>query len=125
MSCFWNAIIRVTSKDDYEKYNSKKPKNAKDLIKFLKDNNKKIKDITWNDEKLKTQFNDECYEHIKEISNNGNNGYFCSSCEPIMFLICYLFHVNISHNYNNNIMKYITKGATRTLNFKSNKSHMY
>ena len=89
MSCFWNAIIRETSEKDYKKYNSIKPTNANKLIKFFKENNSKIKNILWNNEKISNKFIEECYDHIKGIPNNGNNGYFCSSCEPIMFLMCY------------------------------------
>lgn len=59
------------------------------------------------------------------MPNDANNGYLCSSCEPVMLLTCYLFNVNINHNYNNHLMKYQTKEATRTLTFRSNRSHMH
>lgn len=55
----------------------------------------------------------------------GKNGYLCSSCEPVMLLVCYLFDVNIDHMYYNHLMKYRTKGANKTLKFNGNKSHMH
>ena len=125
MSCFWNAIIRETKQSQYKQYGYQKPKNANELIGFLKQNNTKCKGVTWNSEELTNQFLDECQQSIKEMHDRAENGYLCSSCEPVMILICYLFKMDIDHKYNGNLMKYRIRSPIGKLSFRSNKSHMH
>ena len=120
MSCFWNAIIRET-----KQYQVDKPRNANQLIAFLKQNNTKCIGVTWNSETLTDKFLDECFVSIQDMPDKAGNGYLCSSCEPVMILICYLFKLNINHSYCNNLMKYQINDSIATISFKSNKGHMH
>ena len=43
----------------------------------------------------------EIHEHIKNYDvNTVNNGYLCSCCDPFLILICEIFNINITNNYN-------------------------
>ena len=125
MSCFWNALIRETNSSHYKRYQSDKPDNPNQLIAFLKQNNTKCIGVTWNSEDLTDQFLNECFDTIKDMGDKAGNGYLCSSCEPIMILICYLFKLDIDHKYCTNLMKYRINDSIGKLSFRSNKGHMH
>ena len=104
MTCFWDGIIRSLTQEDLQLLNSNKNINNKDFILLLKKN----------------------YEMVKNFNeNNINQGYDCSSCDPIMILLSELFNITIHHNFNGNIIKYTYIEPRKTINYKSNQSHFY
>ena len=128
MTCFWNGILTgLKHLNNYSITGFNKKYNIKELILFLKKNNKESNNIFW-DKKLLTK--KELSEHKNAINNLDinkiNNGYLCSTNDSFLFLICQLFEINIIHNYNNNIISYINKNKTKkTLYFKSNRGHFW
>ena len=127
MTCFWDSILTALNNDDFRIIDPNiKKMNNKDFVIFLKNNNTKTINITWNGEKLTDKQLEENYQHIKDFNPSSiYNGYFCSTCEPFIFLVSYLFKVNINHNYRDNIMKYRIENARKTFIFGNNTGHFY
>ena len=97
MTCFWDGLrqgLNLHISND-------------EFIGSLQKKNKKDINILWNNEELRKQQLQENYEHINNFNkNNIYNGYDCSICDPFIILICEIYDVNISHNFNGFIMNY-------------------
>lgn len=123
MTCFWDGILNKLTNYDFKKFNINKPRN-KEFVYFLKKHNTKTSNIKWNSKMLTHKQLEENFNHIKDFNPNTiSRGYLCSTCEPFLFLISYLFDVNIDHNYCGHVMKYRINNSNRILIFKSNKRH--
>ena len=106
MSCFWDSLIQSISNEDKITFFNNNL-NPIDFAKTLKQKNTLTLNVTWNNENLTTQFLDENKQAIDSYDiNTIYNGYYCSTCEPFLFLICELLNIEIQHNYNNNLMIY-------------------
>jgi len=126
MTCFWDGIIRSLTQEDLQLLNSNKNINNKDFILLLKKNNKICNNVKWQEENLNEQLLKENYEMVKNFNeNNINQGYDCSSCDPIMILLSELFNITIHHNFNGNNIKYTHMESRKIINYKSNRSHFY
>ena len=124
MTCFWDGILNCLEKKDFYDLGIDFKPTPTYFIKLLKKNNKICSSVKWNNEYLSEQFLNECVESINNLDiNKINNGYFCSTCDPFLILICKLFKVNIFHKYLNNIMKYEEKNNLKAIHVKSNKTH--
>jgi len=112
MSCVWVGILQALKKDyltcqDNQLKNKILNLNTKTLVQLLKFNNNQTNEVKWNSVSLTKKQLIENLNHINEIKeNNINLGYECGTCDPIFFLLCEIFHVNIIHNYLGNVMKY-------------------
>jgi hypothetical protein len=123
MTCFWDGILNKLTPQDFSSYHIKKPNN-KNFVSFLQKHNMKTNMIKWNDTIVSKQQMNEHFTHIKDFQVNSiYDGYFCSTFEPFLFLICQLFKVNIDHCYCGIVMKYRYPNGIRVLKFKSNKNH--
>ena len=122
---FWDGILKRLNKDDFKSvFKTKKPNNQKFILLLKKFNSKETGDVKWNGENLTTKEIEENYEHIQDFDINSiNGGYFCSTCDPFLILICKLFNVNINHRYCGHMIKYEITNPIKTLNFKSNSGH--
>ena len=106
MSCFWDSLIQSISNEDKTNFFNNNI-NPIDFAKTLKQKNTLALNVTWNNENLTTQFLDENKQAIDSYDTNTiYNGYYCSTCEPFLFLLCELLNIEIQHNYNNNLMIY-------------------
>jgi hypothetical protein len=106
MSCFWDSLIQSISNEDKTNFFNNNI-NPIDFAKTLKQKNTLTLNVTWNNENLTTQFLDENKQAIDSYDTNTiYNGYYCSTCEPFLFLLCELLNIEIQHNYNNNLMIY-------------------
>jgi hypothetical protein len=94
---------------------------------MLKINNVKTNDIHCNSDTLSLKQLDENYEHIMGLNETHvNNGYLCSTFDPLFFLLSELFEINIHHLYNGIMVKYINKVKSRKIyEFGSNSSHFW
>jgi len=114
MTCFWDAI------------RSRLHLNISNIefIQYLKNNNKPTHSVLWNGNGFSKKQLEENVEHIRDFNENTiGNGYDCSICDPFLILVCHLYNVSISHNYNGHYMKYTTENSTRTLDFYSDLGH--
>ena len=115
MTCVWNGLIKGL----------KLKIKPVELLKIVKDKATKTPNILWNGQKLTDQELDENLERIKNIENI-NQGYDCSTCDPLLFLICHLYNVNIHHKFMNHVMKYEHDTDSNTvLQVESNKGHFW
>lgn len=114
MTCVWDSLMRGLKyrNNIYEFVNELKSYNNKDLLK------NEWANIKCNNEDLNLQMYEENKSHIESIDiKNLNNGYDCSTCDPLLILICGMYCVNIDHYYLHNKISY-TNSKT---NYKSNK----
>jgi len=126
MACFCNSIIESLNKTDLDTLNIKKFRNPLSLVLFLKVKNCNTSDVLWNNEPLSDKQMEENKQAIENYNHrNIYSGYFCSTFEPILFLISHLFKVNIEHNYNNVHIKYVNyTGDYKWIYYKSSKDHI-
>ena len=56
-----------------------------------------------------------------------NDGYLCSTCDPFLLLIAYLFQITINHRYNNHFIIYKSKMdvSKKVLEFRSDHGHFW
>ena len=128
MACFWNSIINRLNKDNYFKQiNNNIRLIPEHLVLSLKKNNRKTNNIIWQGEELTEKQKNENFEHINSYNiKEIYNGYFCSTFDPFLFLICDLFDISITNIYNNNKIEYINKFKSRyTMILYNNKGHMW
>lgn len=124
MSCFWDGLLRRLDGNDLEILKLDKKPSAQQFAIHLKKLNKLCNNVVWNEQKLSTQFLYECRNAINEYDpNTVNKGYFCSTCDPFLILLCDLLNISLVHNYNGNIVKYDVKSPRKTFNCSSNTRH--
>ena len=127
MTCFWKGVLKTLTVDDFKNALGIKhiPK-YKEFVNLLKQNNVKMINVKLNGESLKDTFLDEAVTHVKNINiKKLNEGYLCSSCDPVLMLISEIFVININHDYNGTIIKYTHTNATKEINLRSNHNHMF
>ena len=129
MSCFWNALLNTISTDDKKKYFNTFDLhlNPHNLVIILKEINKITKNVLWNNQELTKQQLIENKKAIEEYDKNTiNDGYFCSTFEPILFLLVEYLQITIIHDYNKNIITYTNKINNRyTIHIYSNSNHCW
>jgi len=111
MTCFWDGLLKGLKKNE-KLLNSNNIKDKYLFINFCKENCSilldKMKYCTWNNQKLNKKEINEHIAAIKELDiKKINNGYFCSTCDSFLLLVCCLFEMNIFHNYNSITISYL------------------
>ena len=133
MTCFWDGILNALEPNDFTMLSKThgrftihtKPTN-KNFVKLLKENNSKTNHIKWQGNTLSNKELNENFIHIKNFDENSiSKGYYCSTCDPFLFLISKIFKVNITHKYLKYIIKYTNNNSNKTICFSSNRSHFW
>lgn len=120
MSCFWSGIIQGLKNNTLIEDVS-----ITNLIKYLKENNNNV-NIICNGEQVSDKQCEEIKEHIKSLSDlNINNGYDCSTFDPVLLLICELFQISIIHKYNGVIIKYDHPKPIKQITYQSSSNHFW
>jgi hypothetical protein len=126
MTCFWDGILSLLHQKELKSVLNVNDKDNVGFINGLKKHNIKTVHVTWNVEKLSEKQHAENHEHIKNIDVlRINDGYLCSSYDPVLFLIAELFFASIKHNYKNHVMRYARKNAKIELEFASDTGHFW
>jgi len=128
MACFWKSIIDRLNKDQYfKKINNNIILNPEYIVISLKNNNRQTNNVLWQSNELTDKQKEENFKHIKLYKiKDIHNGYYCSTFDPFLFLICDLFDISITNFYNNNKIEYINKFKSRyTMILHNNKEHMW
>lgn len=126
MSCFWRGILSSLPKQKFQTIGIQMQGGIQNLVKSLKDNLQATPNVLWNNQKISNIQIKENIEHIKSYQlNTINQGYWCSTSDPFLFLISELFKINIQHTYINTKITYKHPKATETLHFKSNRGHFW
>ena len=125
MTCVPDGIIQSLTSEEFEKINLKKPISARSFMKAIKEHNKPTVNVMVQDKILTQKELNENVNRIREIDlNNLNNGYLCSSHEPLLNLICELFEVDINMNFNGSQVKYRNiSNSTRVIDYSCSKTH--
>ena len=88
MSCFWNSLlntIKIEDKNTYF-YTFNINLTPHNLVVILKEINKITENVLWNNIELTEQQLNENKEAIDNYDKNKiNDGYYCSTFEPILF----------------------------------------
>ena len=97
MSCVWKGLIKKLNLQY-------KPLT---LYNVIKKNNIRTHNVLHNGTKPSPQQLDENFERIERLTQKEVlDGYLCSSFDPLLFLICELYKVNIKHKYCNTVINY-------------------
>uniref|UniRef100_A0A6C0B4Q2 Uncharacterized protein n=1 Tax=viral metagenome TaxID=1070528 RepID=A0A6C0B4Q2_9ZZZZ len=121
MACFWEGILSSLSTVDKVKLGINN--HIPNLIEALKKYNTHDITVLWQNKDISKKEKDENYTHINDYSvNSYNKGYLCSTCDPFLILVSHILHVDIHHEYLNNVIKY-SSNSDKTYVFKSNSGH--
>lgn len=125
MTCVPDGIIRSLTQEDFKKINLEGKINACTFMTKLKEHNKVTKNVTIQGNNLTEQELNENIKRIEEIDTlKLNNGYLCSSFEPLLNLVSELFEVDIDMNFNGTKIEYRNiKNSTRKINYSCSKTH--
>ena len=129
MSCVWSGILQAIHQDyltcmDTTLKHKILSLTITTLVELLKYNNVKTSNVTWNLIIMSEQQLKENYNRIEQINiNDLHNCYDFSTCDPLFFLLCTIFKVDIIHNYMGNKMEY--KYMNNTDNIKSRKIYEF
>ncbi len=117
MSCFWVGLISAL----------KLGVQPASLIQTLKDRNTETKRVTWNGATLKNRMFAENKAWIDALdAKTVNNGYDCSTCDPVLLLVSELFDVSIYHNYNGTNITYTNKDHPgNVIHVRSDRGHFW
>lgn len=121
MSCVWDAILLALKHHKLVKAKT----NIDTLVQYVKAQNTLVNNILWNGESFTDKQVTENYERIKEL-RHVNNGYLCSSCDPLLILICHIYGINIVHHIMGHIMTYQQRDKSGIqINFESDNEHFW
>lgn len=127
-TCFWEAIIkRLDVRDLREFLPNQRGISPSMFVVRLKSLNLKTNNVLWNGEELIEKQLEENFNHVKNFNvRTINDGYFCSTFDPFLFLVTELFKIEIINNYNNNKIVYLNKEKKRyTIVLHNDKGHMW
>lgn len=125
MTCVWDSLLHGIPAEKFLQKNMQNKPNQKDFVALLKNNNKKINNITVNAINLTKKEIEENYDAITNFNINSiYDGYLCSSSDPFFILICDFFQCSIHHTCVNNIIKYEINNPQFRLHIASSHSHM-
>ena len=132
MTCFWRGIIAEIDSESFKNifgYTKSLKTSPEEFINLLKSQAVLTSQVKWNGSFLTHKEMKENFEHIKSLDTRLiNQGYDCSSCDPVLLLICQLSKRNIEHNY---LQKYLIKyqhanpTIEQPLCFASNQGHFW
>jgi len=145
MTCVWDSLIKGIPIDQLnevignkkkldpskkKKYDHKEKSLKKDLkrdifVKYLQKNIRKTSKVSVNGEQLTEQQINENFKAIQSLSaNNICDGYYCSTCDPFLILVCELFECSIFHTYMNSHIKYECTDSKFIMYLRSSSTHM-
>ena len=91
MTCFWDGILNSLDKED-RSIIGLKTNNVCNLIDKLKAINCSTKNMKWQNKLITENQIKENMIHIETYNkNNASNGYQCSTCDPFLFLLAFIF----------------------------------
>lgn len=133
MTCFWDGLLSKITIGEINKALSPECQfitiSREKFIMLLVENCTTTYNVTWNSSFIPEQEMRENMEWIRGYNiRQIIQGHQCSSCDPFLLLICQLFNVNIIHNYNGHIIKYVNIkeiNRKKTLNFESDSGHFW
>jgi hypothetical protein len=123
MTCVWKGLIK-----GLECYKLIKNKTKEiDFATYIKKHNTKTINILINDSYLGEQEMTENYKAIENLNvNNIENGYMCSTSDPLLALVCQIYNINIIHKCKHTTVEYSYDNCTDfTLIVESSGCHFW
>jgi hypothetical protein len=125
MTCFWDSILQGIFKLNIQLKSLPELSTPKNFVIYLKNNNKITNNILIFEHELRDSQKQENYDAIKSFDENSiYQGYFCSSFDPFLMLVCELFQINIKHKLCGIDINYTNKNVKKTLHLVSDTGHM-
>lgn len=125
MTCFWLGLIKALTPQKIKNTLNCQPKPVP-FIQKLKELNTKDISVKWQNTPLSEKQLEENFEHIRDYKiQTVSAGYWCSTCDPFLILICHIFKVNIAHRFNNTMINYTINEPKTTLRTHSNRGHFW
>lgn len=114
MTCFWDSIIHGLE------CNHTRPVS---FIEYLKSENRETASVLVNDKPLTNLEKKENFEAIKELRLE--NGYLCSTSDPLLCLVSEIFQIQIIHIMNGckTVYRFKDGSLDRSLHLTSSKTH--
>jgi hypothetical protein len=128
MSCFWDGILRSLELQDFYYLRAPKPLTARQLANFLKNHNRLTTGIRCNDRiPLRAPQLQENFDAIAQFDVDGiYEGYLCSTSDPFLCLVSFLFDVEIQHDFNGVTITYSTESRPRRIiRYRSDSNHFW
>jgi hypothetical protein len=95
------------------------------FVNYLKSNNTHTNNVKIQGKNLTEKEIQENFEHIRNYSESEiYKGYYCSTSDPFIILICELFKVNVEHQYCSVIINYTVDDPKMLLKISSCRSHL-
>ena len=123
MTCVWDALAKKIPFDT--KKNKKKNISIDKLFHTLKENNKLTTDILCNNQELTQKQLQEGFERINSLKfSKINNGYDCSTCDPLLMLVAQNYNISIIHHFMDVKIVYKNKNfPNKVIYFSSSYNH--
>jgi len=116
MACVWKGLIRSLNLGI----------SPIDLFNHIQENNIATPDIKCNGKVLTDLAQQENIKHIELLTvEDVKNGYMCSACDPLFFLIGHLYNISIEHNFMGTKIVYANTNSKKKIYLRSNDHHMW
>jgi hypothetical protein len=126
MTCFWVGLLNHLSSDDLLRLGTDRRPSENEFVRLLQNHNRFTPDVTWNGQALSAKQLDENKDGVAAIQPQLiNQGYDCSTFEPVLFLLADLLQVTIIHNFNGTLVTYQTGTGQRVFRFASDHGHFW
>ena len=126
MSCFWDSLTACKPICTGLGLKHTSPNTVVMQTVIFAAHSSNMEDITCQDQPLSEAQIVEAQDWISRLSvNNIRKGYDCSTCDPVLCLVCQLCKVNITHVYNGHHIYYKNKHASQTVQFRSDAGHFW
>ncbi len=128
MTCFWDGILAGLSASHRDALRLPPQPRPIHLVSRLQALNAPTPGLLWEGTPLTDKMLEENEAHVREFSPQSlASGYWCSTCDPFLCLLCHTLRVNIVHTYLGHPIQYTHPCADteRTLRFRSNRGHFW
>lgn len=121
MSCFWDGLNKALIARGRSKI-----KDSRSLIMFCKLSNIPTIHVKCNGVYPTKKQMQENMEAIANLDpKDVNNGYLCSTFDPVLFLITEKLNLVIYHDYNGTLIKYEHDNPKHVIHVRSNSGHFW
>jgi hypothetical protein len=113
MTCVWKGLAQAM----------RLKKSPDQLLYHMQCNNRLTHNMSWRGAGLSVQLLDENFTAIKNLLIE--NGYQCSTCDPLLLLFGELYKTSITHKYMGTVIQYVNQTTDRMIFVESNRNHFW
>jgi len=114
MTCFWDGLMAALGKRRITAtLGAKATRKPTRFVEALKRHNRPACHVLHDNQRPSQQFLAECQRAVRELDvSRIGAGYWCSSSDPFLWLVCELFGVNVVHHYRGHQVTYTYAGPS-------------